>query len=114
MKDSIRDSVWICCRTSLEVYPPPRAEERRRRIRRSRQEAANPEAHDHDHDHEHDHEGHDHDHDHAAETEPDVGGGDTEAIVAAEDEAGIVDEDGPVNVQETDDSAAEDRGEAGQ
>jgi large subunit ribosomal protein L22 len=36
------------------------AEERRRRIRRSRQEAANPEAHDHDHDHE----GHDHDHEH--------------------------------------------------
>lgn len=43
------------------------AEERRRRVRRGRQEAANPEAHDHDHeghdhdhDHEHDHEGHDH------------------------------------------------------
>jgi large subunit ribosomal protein L22 len=40
------------------------AEERKRRVRRGRQELANPEeAHDHDHDHEghdHDHEGHDH------------------------------------------------------
>ena len=45
------------------------AEERKRRVRRSRQEAAAPEGeHDHDHeghdhDHDHDHEGHDHDHD---------------------------------------------------
>jgi large subunit ribosomal protein L22 len=46
------------------------AEERKRRVRRGRQEAANPEEHDHDHeghdhDHDHDHEGHDHEgHDH--------------------------------------------------
>ena len=73
------------------------AEERRRRIRRSRQEAANPEAHDHDHeghDHEHDHEGHDHEHEVVTEEAPEAS---TEEIVAAEDEAGIVDEDGPVN-----------------
>ena len=37
------------------------AEERKRRVRRSRQEAAMPEE---EHDHDHDHEGHDHDHDH--------------------------------------------------
>jgi large subunit ribosomal protein L22 len=47
------------------------ADERRRRIRRSRQEAA--QEHDHDHDHEgHDHEGHDHDHEHDHEHEEDV------------------------------------------
>ena len=96
------------------------AEDRRKRVRRSRQEAANPEAHDHDHDHE----GHDHDHDHGdevvtgdetvaagADAEPSDGGGETEAIVAAEDEAGIVDEDGPVNVAQTESSPAEDLGE---
>jgi large subunit ribosomal protein L22 len=79
------------------------AEERRRRIRRSRQEAANPEAHDHDHDHEghdhdHDHEGHDHEHEvaevEAPEAEVEVT---TEEVVAAEDAADIVDEDGPGN-----------------
>jgi large subunit ribosomal protein L22 len=37
------------------------ADERRRRVRKSRQEALEAE---HDHDHDHDHEGHDHDHDH--------------------------------------------------
>jgi large subunit ribosomal protein L22 len=68
------------------------AEERRRRIRRSRQEAANPEAHDHDHDH--DHEGHDHDHE--VETEETLEAS-TEEIVEAEDAADIVDEDGPGN-----------------
>jgi large subunit ribosomal protein L22 len=88
------------------------AEERKRRVRRSRQEAAMPEEeHDHDHDHDHDHEGHDHDHvvtdaeasvDDAigAEPEPDEGGGSTEAIAAAEDEAGIVDEEAPLNTEE--------------
>ena len=45
------------------------ADERRRRVRRSRQEALEAEEHDHDHDHEghdhdHDHDGHDHEHDH--------------------------------------------------
>jgi large subunit ribosomal protein L22 len=60
------------------------AEERRRRIRRSRQaEAAGPELeHDHDHEgHDHDHEGHDHEgHDHDGPTADDV-------AIAAEGEA---------------------------
>jgi large subunit ribosomal protein L22 len=98
------------------------AEDRRRRVRRGRQEAANPEAHDHDHDHE----GHDHDHDHdevmtegevavddaigseaepseaAAETEPTLEDATTAEIVAAEDEAGIVDVDGAENAVQDD------------
>jgi large subunit ribosomal protein L22 len=100
------------------------AEDRRRRVRRGRQEAANPEGHDHDHDHE----GHDHDHDHdhdevmtegevavddaigseaepseaAAETEPTLEDATTAEIVAAEDEAGIVDVDGAENAVQDD------------
>ena len=59
------------------------AEERKRRVRRSRQEAANPEEHEHDHDHDHDHEGHDHDHDHEHEEHPV-----TEGEVAVDDAVG--------------------------
>jgi large subunit ribosomal protein L22 len=70
------------------------AEERRRRIRRSRQEAAQEHDHDHDHEgHDHDHEGHDHaghdhdheGHDHDHEHEDDVV---TEAEAAAEEATG--------------------------
>ena len=90
------------------------AEDRKRRVRRGRQEAANPEEHDHDHeghDHEgHDHEGHDHDEDVVADTgtevlpegEVAVEEATTEEIVAAEDEAGIVDVDGAENAVQDD------------
>src|SRR4051794_24449870 len=93
------------------------AEERKRRVRRSRQEAAAPEEeHDHDHDHDHEHVVTDAeasvDDAIGAEPEPSEGGGETEAIVAAENEAGIVDEKGPNNVAEPDDAPAQDRGEA--
>ena len=74
------------------------AEERKRRVRRSRQEAAMPEEeHDHDHDHEgHDHEGHDHEHEHPV-TESEVAVDDAIGSEAEPDEAGIVDEEAPVN-----------------
>jgi large subunit ribosomal protein L22 len=75
------------------------AEERRRRIRRSRQEAANPEAHDHDHDHDHeghDHEGHDHEVEVAEDTTP-VEEASVEEVAAATDEADVVDVDGAEN-----------------
>jgi large subunit ribosomal protein L22 len=96
------------------------AEERRRRVRRGRQEAANPEEHDHDHEG-HDHEGHDHeDHEHdedvvtegeaAVDEAVDVETEPTEAeapatveeatpaeVAEATDEAGVVDEDAPTN-----------------
>jgi large subunit ribosomal protein L22 len=89
------------------------AEERRRRVRRGRQEAANPEEHDHDHEG-HDHEGHDHEHDDdvvtegevavdeaiGSEPEPDTSAveeASVEEVAAAEDEAGVVDEDAPTN-----------------
>ena len=86
------------------------------------------EEHDHDHDHEghdHDHEGHDHEHEHVvteaeasvddaigSEAEPSEGGGETESIVTAEPEAGLVEEEEPSVSDETSDSPAEDRGEA--
>jgi large subunit ribosomal protein L22 len=57
------------------------AEERRRRIRRSRQEAANPEAHDHDHDHE----GHDHEHDEVVEPEVEIAEVEADPEVLTED-----------------------------
>ena len=82
------------------------AEDRRRRVRRSRQEAAAPAGeHDHDHDHEgHDHEGHDHDHDHD-DVEIEVSAvedASTEEIAEAVDEAGIVDETAPIEAAEDD------------
>ena len=85
------------------------AEDRKRRVRRGRQEAANPEEHDHDHEG-HDHEGHDHDEDVVADTgtevlpegEVAVEEATTEEIVAAEDEAGIVDVDGAENAVQDD------------
>jgi large subunit ribosomal protein L22 len=58
------------------------AEERKRRVRRGRQEAANPEEHDHDHEG-HDHEGHDHEHDHEHEDE-DAVVADTEVLTEGE------------------------------
>jgi large subunit ribosomal protein L22 len=103
------------------------AEERKRRVRRGRQEAANPEEHEG-----HDHEGHDHDHDHdhehdeevvtesevavddavGAEADPSESGGEPEAVVAAEPEAGLVAEEEPSVSDETKNSPAENRGEA--
>jgi large subunit ribosomal protein L22 len=87
------------------------AEERRRRVRRGRQEAANPEAHDHDHDHE----GHDHDHDHedevvtedtaevVTEDTAEVEAEATENVAEAAEEAGAVDQQAEV----ADDAAEE-------
>jgi large subunit ribosomal protein L22 len=87
------------------------AEERRRRVRRGRQEAANPEAHDHDHDHE----GHDHDHDHedevvtedtaevVTEDTAEVEAEATESVAEAAEEAGAVDQQAEV----ADDAAEE-------
>ena len=90
------------------------AEERKRRVRRSRQEAAAPEE-EHDHDHEgHDHEGHDHEHpvtdaevavddaigseaEPGEETTAEAPEASTEEILEAEEAADIVDEDGPGN-----------------
>ena len=100
------------------------AEDRRKRVRRSRQEAANPEAHDHDHDHE----GHDHDHDEhvvtdgevavddaiGAEPEPSEGGGEPEVTIAADPEAGLEAQEESSVSDETSSSPAEDRGEAEQ
>jgi large subunit ribosomal protein L22 len=56
------------------------AEERKRRVRRGRQEAANPEDHEG-----HDHDGHDHDHDHDHEHDEEVV---TEAEVAVDEAIG--------------------------
>jgi large subunit ribosomal protein L22 len=91
------------------------AEERKRRVRRGRQELANPEeAHDHDHDHEgHDHE-HDHEHDEEVVTEAEVAVDDAvgseptedatpvdeasvEEVAEATDEAGVVDTEAAEN-----------------
>jgi large subunit ribosomal protein L22 len=84
------------------------ADERRRRVRKSRQEALEAE-HDHDHDHEghdhdhdHDHEGHDHEHDDVV-TEDDVI---VEGAVANEPETAEV-EDAPVAEAATEDAADE-------
>jgi large subunit ribosomal protein L22 len=87
------------------------AEDRKRRVRRGRQEAANPEEHDHDHEG-HDHEDHDHDEEVVVDTdtgtevvpegEVAVEEATTEEIVAAEDEAGIVDVDGAENAVQDD------------
>jgi large subunit ribosomal protein L22 len=92
------------------------AEERRRRVRRGRQEAANPEAHDHDHDHEghdhdHDHEGHDHEVevDQVADVDAIEGGGDADVTEDAAPEAGL-DAETDVTDEQTDDSPAEDGG----
>ena len=90
------------------------AEERRRRIRRSRQEAANPEAHDHDHDHE----GHDHDHDHDHDevvTEAEVAAEEApaeESVAEAAEEAGAVDQQAEVAEDATDEAPKADEDEA--
>jgi large subunit ribosomal protein L22 len=82
------------------------ADERRRRVRKSRQEALEAEhdhdhdheGHDHDHDHDHDHEGHDHEHDDvvtevaADETEPETAEvEDAPVAEAAEEETAAAD-----------------------
>jgi large subunit ribosomal protein L22 len=78
------------------------AEDRKRRVRRGRQEAASPEGdeHDHDHDHEdhegHDHEGHDHDHDEVV----------TEGEVAVDDAIGSEPE--PTEVDAAENAAQDD------
>jgi large subunit ribosomal protein L22 len=82
------------------------AEERRRRIRRSRQEAANPEAHDHDHDH--DHEGHDHEHDDAVEPEVAIAEVEADPEVLTED----VEETAPETAEVEDETAPEAADEA--
>jgi large subunit ribosomal protein L22 len=69
------------------------AEDRRRRVRRGRQEAAGTAEHDHE-GHDHDHEGHDHEH---VEAAPAVEEASIGEIAEATDEAGIVDEDAPMN-----------------
>lgn len=72
------------------------ADDRRRRVRRSRQEAAEP------HDHDHDHSDHDHDHDHAPAVEDEVV---TDAEVAVEEAAGS--EEAAGDTEPTADPAAE-------